>query len=195
VARVPPGATTSVDVRLALPDGRTLSGTVAGVAGDMLRMVTYSRVSPRHRIAAWVRLLAVRAAYPHRELEAMTVGRSPDGGVAVVRIGGLDAALALDHLVELVDLFDRGMREPAPLYCLTSAAYAAGENARDRWESGRFPAEDAEPEHELVLGGRPTFAALMEAPARADERWDPDETRRFGQWARRLWDPVLRHER
>jgi exodeoxyribonuclease V gamma subunit len=195
VARVPPGATTSVDVRLALPDGRTLSGTVAGVAGDMLRMVTYSRVSPRHRIAAWVRLLAVRAAYPHRELEAVTVGRSPDGGVAVVRIGGLDAALALDHLVELVDLFDRGMREPAPLYCLTSAAYAAGENARDRWESGRFPAEDAEPEHELVLGGRATFAALMEAPARADERWDPDETRRFGQWARRLWDPVLRHER
>jgi len=28
-----------------------------------------------------------------------------------------------------------------------------------------------------------------------DERWDPDETRRFGQWARRLWDPLLRHIR
>ena len=30
--------------------------------------------------------------------------------------------------------------------------------------------------------------------ARTDEAWDMDETRRVGRWARRLWDPVLRHE-
>jgi exodeoxyribonuclease V gamma subunit len=123
------------------------------------------------------------------------VGRSADGGIATVRVAGLDAELARDYLVELVDLYERGMREPAPLYCKTSAAYAAGENPRTAWESGRFAAEDADAEHELVLGGRVPFSDLTEAPARPDERWDPDETRRFAQWARRLWDPLLRHER
>jgi exodeoxyribonuclease V gamma subunit len=194
VAQAPAGAGTSIDVRLALPDGRTLSGTVAGVVGDVLRTVTYSRVNPRHRIAAWVRLLAVQAAHPGREFEAVTAGRDREGGVRVVRASGLDAALALDHLMDLLQLYDRGMREPAPLYCLTSAAFAAGENPRQVWESGKFPGEDAEPEHELVFGRVP-FDTITTAAARPDERWDPDETRRFAQWARRLWDPVLEHER
>jgi exodeoxyribonuclease V gamma subunit len=192
VERVPEGEATSLDVRVALPDGRTLSGTVANIVDDTLRTVTYSKVNPRHRIAAWVRLLAVQAAYPGREFEAVTVGRGPDG-VAVARVGGLDGALALDYLVELLDLYDRGMREPPPLYCLTSAAYASGGDARAVWESARFPGEDAEPEHQLVLGPL-TFADLMLPPARTDEAWDMDETRRVGRWARRLWDPVLRHE-
>jgi exodeoxyribonuclease V gamma subunit len=194
VARAPEGAGESLDVRLALPDGRTLSGTVAGVVGDVLRTVTYSRVNPRHRIAAWVRLLALQAARPDREFEAVTVGRDREGGVRVVRAGGLDAPLALDYLMQLLQLYDLGMTEPAPLYCLTSAAFAAGENPRQVWESGKFPGEDAEPEHELVLG-RVAFETITTAAARAGERWDPDETRRFAQWARRLWDPVLEHER
>jgi exodeoxyribonuclease V gamma subunit len=194
VAHVPAGETTSVDVKLALPDGRTLTGTVANVVDDVLRTVTYSKVNPRHRIAAWARLLAVQAAHPRRAFEAMTVGRGREGGVAVARIAGLDGPLALDYLLVLLDLYDRGMREPPPLYCLTSAAYAAGENPTTVWESGRFPGEEAEPEHQLVLGSR-TFADLMIEGARTDERWDMDETRRFGRWARRLWDPVLEHER
>jgi exodeoxyribonuclease V gamma subunit len=46
----------------------------------------------------------------------------------------------------------------------------------------------------LVLGGARPFADLLAEPARADERsawWDPDEPRRFGRWARRLWDGLL----
>ncbi len=193
VEHVPEGEATSLDVRVALPDGRTLSGTVANLVGDVLRTVTYSKVNPRHRIGAWVRLLAVQAAYPGRDFEAVTVGRGPDG-VTVARAGGLDGPLALDYLVELLDLYDRGMREPPPLYCLTSAAYASGAEPRGVWESGKFPGEQAEPEHQLVLG--PVgFDVLVVEGARTDEAWDMDETRRFGRWARRLWDPVLRHER
>jgi exodeoxyribonuclease V gamma subunit len=197
VNQTPQGATTSIDVKLALPDGRTLSGTVPDVIGDVLRTVTYSRVSPRHRIAAWVRLLAVQAAHPGRAFESVTVGRGmrgTDADVTTARIRDLDGPLALDHLLAIVDLYDRGMREPAPLYCLTSAAYAVGDDARKVWEAGMFPGEDAEPEHQLVMGAR-TFAEVNAAPARADERWDMDETRRFGRWARRLWDGILGHER
>jgi exodeoxyribonuclease V gamma subunit len=194
VARAPAGEAKSLDVRVALADGRLLTGTVAGIVDDVLRTVTYSRVSPRHRVAAWVRLLALQAAYPKRAFEAVTVGRDPEGGAAVKRIAGVDGALALDYLAVLLDLYDRGMREPPPLYCLTSAAYAAGGDPRRAWESGKFPGEQAEPEHQLVFGMR-TYDDLIAEGARTDEPWDMDETRRFGRWARRLWDPVLGHER
>jgi hypothetical protein len=88
------------------------------------------------------------------------------------------------------------MREPAPLSCLTSAAYAANGNPRDAWESTfEFEREDRELEHQLVFGGVLTYDQLNAAPVRHDERWDPDETRRFGSWARRTWDGLLAHER
>ncbi len=128
VKHVPATSTTSVDVKVALPDGRTLRGTVPGVAGDTLLTVTYSRVNPRHRIAAWVRLLALTAAHPGRTFEAVTIGRpgaKVDASVAIARIAPIDPGEALDHLAVLLDLHDRGMREPPPLSCLTSAAYAA----------------------------------------------------------------------
>jgi exodeoxyribonuclease V gamma subunit len=216
VAQVPAGEAGSVDVKVALPGGTTLSGTVPGVGGDLLRTVTYSRVSPRQRLAAWVRLLALTAAHPERPFEAVTVGRAPlgsDARIAIATIPALDAdpearrALALDHLAVLLDLHARALREPPPLACLASAAYAeaarAGGDAvaagRAAWESAHtFDREDREPEHQLVLGGVRTFAELLAAPARADESgpwWDASEPRRFGRWARRLWDGLLGCER
>jgi exodeoxyribonuclease V gamma subunit len=198
----------SVDVKVALGDGRSLSGTVPGVCGDVLRTVTYSRVSARHRLAAWVRLLALTAARPERSFQAATVGRArsgaPDGtSVTIVRIPPLSAETAREHLATLVDLYDRGMREPLPLACVTSAAYAAaaaaGDNARaaarKAWESDwSFPREDAEPEHQLVLGGVLAFDDLLAEPPRPDEAWDETETTRFGRYARRLWAGPLASE-
>ena len=133
VAAAPQGDARSLDVKLALRDGRLLTGTVPGVVGDVLRTVTYSRTSPRDRLAAWVRLLALTAAHPDRSFEAVTVARAPhdsDERVAVARIAPLDAELALDHLAVLMELYDLGMREPAPLACRTSAAYAAERSGR-----------------------------------------------------------------
>ena len=207
----PPG---SVDVKVLLGNGRALSGTVPGLCGDVLRTVTFSRVNARHRLAAWVRLLALTAAHPVRPLEAVTLGRArsgaPDGAsVTIVRIPplGSDAASrrtrALAHLAMLVDLWDRGMREPLPMACLSSGAYgsaaAAGRNAeaaaRRAWESTwKYPREDAELEHQLVLGGVRTFAELLAEPPRGDEAgagWDAAQTTRFGRYARRLWDGLL----
>ena len=79
VAHVPAGDAGSLDVKVAMPDGRTITGTVPGVAGDVIRTVNYARVSPRHRLAAWVRLLALTAAHPERPFEAVTLGRAPSG--------------------------------------------------------------------------------------------------------------------
>lgn len=209
VAEAPPPG--SVDVRVALSDGRLLSGTIPGVRGDVLLAVTYSRVAPKHRLAAWVRLLALTATYPDRPFAAATVGRSErGGGVVVARISPLaaDAAgrrrAALGHLAAIVDLYDRGMREPLPLYCATSAAYAKAAVAnrdpvaagRGAWTSAwKFDKEDKELEHQLVLDGVRTFDELLTEPPRGDEVWDDAaDATRMGRYAVRLWRGLLASE-
>ena len=177
-------------MRVELPDGRTLGGTVPGVAGDVLRTVTYSQVSPRHRLAAWVRLLALTAAHPDRGFEAVTVGRGAgrrDASRGPARLDG--RARRCDYLVELVDLYDRGMREPLPLYCKTSAAYASGGRAARRLRRlpGKWsrPARQGgpQPEHQLVLG--PVgFDELSSRAPRADEA--------AGTWTRRAASAATR---
>ena len=207
----------SIDVRVPLGDGRWLTGTVPGVCGHVLRTVTFSRVSARHRLAAWVRVVALGAARPERPFEALTIGRArtgaPEGArLTIARVPPVAGAPAgrgeeaLRELEVLVDLRDRGLREPLPIACRASAAYAeaaaAGEDAqaagRRAWESGwNFPREDRELEHQLVLGGVMTFGERLAEPARADEAgdgWDAAETTRFGRYARRMWDGVLARE-
>jgi exodeoxyribonuclease V gamma subunit len=193
----------SIDVRVPLRDGRLLTGTVAGVSGDVLRAVTYSRVGPRQRLAAWVRLLALCAAHRERRFAATTVGRGRQR-VTIARIGSLAPDAALEHLELLVDLYDRGMREPLPMYCATSAAYAqtAAEGgdpiaaARREWTSEwTFDREDREAEHQLVLGGVRSLDDLLAEPPRAGEDgWDIADPTRLGRFAHRLWDGLLASE-
>ena len=196
-AKLLPGgaAPGSVDVRVLLGDGRMLSGTVPGVCGDLLRSVTFSRVNARHRLMAWVRFLALTAAHPDRAIEAATVGRAAFGAgdmavATVVRLPRLDPAVALEHLSGLVALHDQGMREPLPIACMTSAAYArtlrAGGDARKaaarEWTSEwSYPKEDQDLEHQLVFGGVLDFDALCERAG-------------FDSLARRLWDAELEWE-
>jgi exodeoxyribonuclease V gamma subunit len=190
----------SLDVKLALPDGRTLAGTVTGVCGDTIRATSYSRVRPRDRLRAWVKLLALSAARPERPFESLVIGRARSGAyradVSVARIGPVGGD-ALAELEILIDLYDRGMREPLPLASDASAAYAqSGAAAADRaWTSTfDYPKEDRQPEHLLVYRGSVPLSDLLEPPPRDDEAWYPDETSRFGVYARRLWDGLLARE-
>ncbi len=209
------GPSVSLDVNLRLPDGRVLAGTVPGVYGETIRRASYSKVRPKDRIAAWVRLLALSATRPERSFESAVIGRARAEAyrataVTVAHIPPLHAApaergaLALHHLGALIELYDRGMREVLPIACQSSAAYAhaasdgsdAEAAATKAWESEfRFDKEDREPEHVLVYGRPVAFAQLI-APPRADEQGDgwTDERSRFGRYARRLWDELLARE-
>ena len=184
------GEARSVDVKVDVA-GRRLTGTVPGVRGDVLGTITYSKVNPRHRIGAWVRLLALCAT--GEAYSSATIGRASGahGRVTAARVPALSRADALAQLEALIDLYDRGMREPLPLACRTSAAFAAGGNPRGEWESDRFPKEDRDAEHELVYGSSFPYAELLQAAPRSDEQWDPVEPTRFGQYALRLWRGLL----
>jgi exodeoxyribonuclease V gamma subunit len=187
-----------------------LTGTVAAVE-DVLLQSSYSRIAAKHRLSSWVRLLAATASHPECAFSAATVGRAGGRGatVTVCRIEPLATEpehrrwLALEHLSALIDLYERGMCAPLPIYSSTSAAYAqaasSGEDAeaaaRDAWKSAwNYHKEDQELEHQLVLGGVRGFDEVLAEPPRSDERgpgWQMSETSRFGRFARRLWDGAL----
>jgi exodeoxyribonuclease V gamma subunit len=204
----------SIDVRVDLSRGLRLVGTVAGVRGHVIQTVTYSKLGPAPRLLAWLRLLALTATTPDREFEACTIGRSNKRGatITVARIGPLAAdaagrkAVAQGHLEVLVDLYQRGMCEPLPLYLKTSAAWAEamgkGRNpaadASSAWSSGyRFDGEDRDAEHLLVLGDDVAFddvLGICGTPVGEEGDWEASEATRFGAYARRLWDGLLAHE-
>ena len=209
----------SLDVNVFLPGPATLVGTVPHLRGDALHTVSYSRLGPNHRLVAWARLLALTAAWPSRPFEAVTIGRARSGAprsrtVSIARICPLAPdpagreAVAREHLEALVDLFRRGMGEPLPLYCKTSAAWASarrrGEDgerpAGKAWQSEhRHPGEDKDAGHRLVLRGEVGFDRMLAQAGspRHDESgagWDGTEATRFGRYARRLWDGLLDHE-
>jgi len=213
-----PAATIEVDI--ALPDGLALVGTVPGVREGAILRCTYSKLRPKHRLRAWAQFLALSAAHPALSPSAVTIGQAEGSTTSRPRVSvstldsllsgeGDITAAAVAQLQVLVDLYRRGMREPLPIYCATSAAWAAAaspgstqspdEAARGRWASSweDFPGEDAEPEQVAVLGSGFPFEQLKQSRPRPDEEgqgWDMGEPSRFGRLAMRLWGPLLSHE-
>jgi exodeoxyribonuclease V gamma subunit len=199
-----------VDVRL--DDGTAIIGTVAGVRGDLIQTVTFSRLAPAHRLQAWLRLLALSAAHPEHAFQTEMIGKGEGSGLGRPRvnkscIAGLGStpderrSAATRHLATIVDIFRRGMREPLPIYCRTSHSYAAAERrrenswstARNAWAEG-LTREDNEAAHALVLGGVVAFDQVYDQQCGSDERgagWPAGVTGRFAAYALRLWMPLL----
>jgi exodeoxyribonuclease V gamma subunit len=203
------GSPQAHDIDLPLADRRRLVGSVGAVHGDTLGVLTYSKLGAKHRLAAYARLVALTAVAPETAWRAVLLGRTNKKAlVEVCQLGPLadDAATrrteASTRLATLLDLYDRGLRAPAPLYGNTSQAIARGVaegkgpwGAAKNWETTTtaFPYDDLDACHVAVLGGVVTFDDLMTPPPAPDEGepdW-PSCQQRVVAWARRLWDPVL----
>ncbi|HZI97314.1 MAG TPA: exodeoxyribonuclease V subunit gamma, partial [Actinomycetales bacterium] len=198
------GQAQAVDVVVGLSGGRGLAGTVTGVHGHRVVRATYSRLGPKHRLRAWVQLLALGATEPGTSWEAVTIGRGP-GRRPTARLSVLtcpDAGTGRDLLAQLVDLRDRGMCEPLPMAVGASCAYAAScvagdaaAQALDAAAKAWSPFEAADEHHTAVWGeGAALNQLLADAPHGDEGPWFPDEATRFGALARRVWEPLLAHE-
>ena len=108
-----------------LPGGIRLTGTVVGIHGKVLLSVSYSRLGPRQRIAAWVRLLALSAAHPEIPFEAVTIGRGAPAEATRSRSRG---SLSSAHAAE---------RAPAALEELASSRRCAPRACASRCRSLR----------------------------------------------------------
>ncbi|WP_433520725.1 exodeoxyribonuclease V subunit gamma [Nocardia pseudovaccinii] len=200
------GAPRAVDIAVDLGNGRRLTGTVPEVRGESLVRTTFSRLAPKHRIAAWVSLLAL-AVTEDRSWRAVTTGRGQFGRPAWrSEIMAPEPPAALAILRELVRLRDAGLTEPLPIAPSATAVYAerrfrgsnadeavsAAEREFNGGPNGPGPFGDHTDRHlRYIWGPAPRLEHLMAAPAPAGE---PGETTRFGSLARRMWAPLLAAE-
>lgn len=204
------GRRDTVDVLVRLPDGRRLYGTVGDVFDGRLVTVNYSRLAPRHRLAAWISLLAIAAGSSRRVGEAVVIGAvsGRDLGAAISRLTLPDDPAGV--LAQLVAIRDAGLCAPMWLPPLVAepAAAAFGRAGRVQSAEARVNATKAwaleDPYCGLVLYDDPGRAAsvaelmdLDEADAFAglDAQLTPiDEANRFLRLADTVYGPLLRHE-
>jgi exodeoxyribonuclease V gamma subunit len=195
------------DVDITMPDGTRLTGTVDGVRGDVIFSISYSRLGPRHRLRAWIDLVALSAAQPGRAWRAVTVGRDGRGSQRSV-FEPMSVAQAMSALHELVELYRAGLNSPLPLPIKTAEAYATARKstrvpaarvrAEQEWVGDRFPGDRKDPEYVLIHGPEAPFTVLTSQaplPGEGGPGWPTDETDRFGLLARRLWDRLQAAEK
>ena len=201
-----PGTPRWVDVTAALGD-RTIAGTVGGVLGHELRTVTYSTLAPKHRLGAWVRLLAMSAARPEQPWVARSIGKGgraprsapsarsgptrPSGAVSPpatsTRSWRCTTGVCAPRCRWPATPRRRGRPPPRPARIPTAAARAA-------WEPGHFDGKNEQPDHRLAFGGVIALEVLLARPAGPGETgpgWAEDEPSQFGRLARYLWDDLL----
>ncbi len=189
---------------VALAENTRLTGTVGGVRSNVILSMTYSTLGPKHRLKAWVQLVALTVAQPDHNWRAVAVGRGGRGALRSLfePLSLTEAETALD---ELIALYRAGLVSPLPIPVKTSAEYArprqqghrvasARNVAEKKWVSGRYPGEQSDAEHVLVYGPDAPFSILTDQlpdPGEGGQGWPAEETDRFGLLARRLWGRLL----
>jgi len=209
------GSPEALDVRVELPGrplpgqpaaARLLSGTVGELYGASLVRVVFSRLGPKHRLRAWVHVLALAAAWPEQQWQAITIGRGKGKRTKTSVLTAPAPEEAARRLADLVDLRDRGLCEPLPIAAGASHGYATrreqgeGEGealqaARSDW-GGRF-GDATDRYNALVWGEAADFDVLLAAATQPDDGTPSGlskESLRFGRLARRLWSPLLAAE-
>jgi exodeoxyribonuclease V gamma subunit len=187
------------DIAVDIGDGRRVTGTVNRVFDGQIVEVTYSKFAAKHKLQAWISLVALASGKPDHEWTAICVGRGDKDTVSVCCQRTPPRPRAV--LADLVALFDAGRREPLPLPLKTSYAWAErryrGKDperyARSKWESNNFhDGEDRDRAIVRVWGSNPRFDVLLGPPRPGEEM--PGEDTRLGALAARLWLPELAAE-
>jgi exodeoxyribonuclease V gamma subunit len=195
----------TLPVRVDLASRGTLLGAVEDVQGERIVTMSYSRLQARHRLAAWIRLLAATAT-TGTGMQAYTIGRSlRTSGAMVSHLTAPEPDIAVGLLDDLVALAGEALQAPLPLPVASAAEYAArrlaGNDVPDAMASAAalwqvphsFPAqgEALEPAHEYVFGrGTP----LRDVVTEPDPHGPGGEHTRFGALAVRVWFPLLQAE-
>ncbi|MGA8852536.1 MAG: exodeoxyribonuclease V subunit gamma, partial [Aeromicrobium sp.] len=192
----------SLDVDVDLGDGRHLRGTVTGLHGERVVIVSYSTFGARHYLDAWLPLLALAASRPDTDWTAGTVARTNSGPRLVV-FSPIDPEVARHHLRDLVALRDAGMAQPLRLPLKTAFVFAqyvknleratevqqqlAHAKAAAEWNdrfarNGRLmEGENAKDHHRQVWGRGAPYEILLDAPPALD----------LATLAERLWRPIV----
>jgi exodeoxyribonuclease V gamma subunit len=199
----------TVDVTCAVGRYR-LVGTVADVCDRRVVTASYAVLGAKHRLAAWVRLLALACSDSRDDWQAITIGRLRDDiGLAkrsVLKLPADPAAVLMD----LLELRSLGLCAPLPMATETSHAYASARSegntvaqahakAVAAWTSTggagyRSPGENDDPAIVCVYGPDAPFSAVWDHPIPDVQRGNAAEPSWFGQLAARLWAPLLRRE-
>ncbi|MEI3844909.1 MULTISPECIES: exodeoxyribonuclease V subunit gamma [unclassified Microbacterium] len=201
----------SYDIDVDLGDGTRLLGTVNNVRGSCLTGIGYGALTPRQRLSAWLRLLALTATLPNEPWRAITLGLDRDRAqCARSTLQAVDEDVAGRLLRQYVSLYRDGLQAPLPLSPRSSEAYAArrfngtppqlarSEAARQWNDAWNVPGEQSDDAHALLFGSAAPFDVLLRDAASIEDyfqRWPSDEEGdRFGVLSRRLWGPLLRYE-
>ncbi|MGB8406548.1 MAG: exodeoxyribonuclease V subunit gamma, partial [Mycobacterium sp.] len=187
----------TLDVDIDLEPGRRLTGTIGPLRDDRTVSVTYSKLAARHRLQAWITLLALAAGAPEVQWEAYCIGRG-NRREPVKTLGYHPPEQPLSVLRELIAIYDEGRREPLPLPLKTSLEWALArqyaDDAPERGAAREWLWERDAAEHVEVWGPTAPLQVLLDPP-RPDEVKVRGETTRLGAYATRLWLPLLDCER
>jgi exodeoxyribonuclease V gamma subunit len=198
------GNARAIDVSVPIGPARMLTGTVGGVHGDVIARTVWSNLGAKHRLRAWIQLLALAAGQPDTSWRAVTIGKGWRGPMRS-SLASPRSGVANDVLQSLTDLYVRGLREPLPLPLGASLAYAdvrvmgddehhALVKAEKSWQDGF---ESTDRDHRTVWGLDMSFDDVLAQKPTDDDQpagSSKGESTRFGALACRLWHPLLAAE-
>lgn len=195
------------DVVVPVAGGRSVVGTVGPLRGGVLAGTNFSSLSAKHRLQAWIAVVALSASDPGFVLRAVTIGRGGRGKPpAVSRVTAPVPAAARVIIDTLVAIRDLGLRYALPLSPKTACAYVesrlrydaepvtALDKAASYWTGGTYGGEGDDAEHRLVFGTAtlPELAELPDVPTSARTAGEPTT---FGDLAMQVYGPLVRAER
>ena len=195
---VDPARAQLLPVEVLLADGTRVVGTVTSRCEQPRpgpAFVTFSKIAPKHQVAAWVDLVALGAADPTTDWRSVIVARAERKGALktfelVGRGDTTDARrhLARDALGVAVDLYRRGLREPIPLFASLSCKLHNGTASGGDWEPFGEHGDGTDEANRLAFGAL-GFEDLCALPTRPGDPSGsaPGRAARFADY---LWDAI-----